>query len=278
MSDETEETTAVLQMSEGGVDKVDLLPPPNMNYLTRKSWVPLKWTRSNTCSGFVLEDNTVVFIGTRKYEDAIRQSFLDSLRGCEGDLDDYIESTCAGALKEECSPETVIDETMPVVLPKSTTRISTRLLNDSDTAVLPKSIPRTSTILLNDSDTALPSKQLSLVDHKVKDVHRLDPVGDSPYMRISSDKDLSSSSEDEDLPRVKVTGRPVPVQQQHEGTGSGNLCSRAMVETESGNTGLRQTMSNTSSSGEAAKCEGSSEFTLLKCPICNISLPLRYLP
>lgn len=250
MPNETKESTT----SNGEISNVDPLPPPNMDYLTRKPCVPLKWTPTNKCSGFVMEDNTVVFIGTRKYEDAIQQSFLDSLRGGEGNLDDYLAPMCVGelgALKEDHKPT---DETMPAALSESTRKTSIRSLSDSENTVL--------------------SKLSSSVDHKVREARKLDSLTDCSYVRRPSSNDASSSSDDEELPRVQVTGRSAPAGEQPRTIGTWRIGSGEVAKPETDNTGAWQTMC--SSSSGAVRCDEGSEYTPHRCPICNVSLPLRY--
>lgn len=246
-----EEPDAQLKTSESRsgseFNNVDTLPPPNMDYLTRKPLIPLKWSRTNTCSGFVLEDNTVMFIGTRKCEEAIRQSFLHYLRGGEGDLDDYLESVRAGnsnALKEECNSEIVTDEIQSAFLMKKNKE---RLLSDSELPSLPSG--------------------------EANETCKLNPVGADSATRKTSYSNASSSSDEDDLPRVQVTGRSVPA--ETSSNYAWKTSSRTELQSEPGNPGARKTMSSSCSS-ESISCEGSSEHPLLKCPICNVSLPSRY--
>ena len=247
LTKELEEPAATLKTTKdrsgSEVCNENPLPPPNMDYLTRKQWVPLKWSQTNICSGFVLEDNTVVFIGTRKCEKTIRQSFLHHLRRGEGDLDDSLESLCAdnsNAMKAECNPETFTDE-IQTAFPTKNEESSIILLSDSESPSLPSSIE-------NKTCESTPERT-------------------HPAMRNLSDSDASSDSDIDDLPRVQVTGLPIPT-----GAGSSNAwktSDRAELQSETGNTWQKM------SGRGATSCEGSCEPSLLKCPICNISLPLR---
>ena len=251
MLKETEESAPTVKISENASDSemnsVKPLPPPNMDYLARKPWVPLKWSPTNKCSGIVLEDNTVVLIGTRKCEGAVRQSFLNYLRGDEGDLDDYLENiktanTCP--IEEQRNAEIVTKDIHTAVSMKSIEECSVRSLNTSGSSKFPS--------------------LHSVAENKA---HELELVGSQSAMRKRSASNLSSSSDDDDLPRVQVTRRSDFAGKQIRGDAWEG---QNKVEPEAVNIGIRPTMSG---SGRGAEGGG---HPLLKCPICNVSLPHRY--
>lgn len=76
-----EETNAAPPSQSDEQSNCPPLPPPDLDYLTRKPHVPLKWTPPNAYSSFVLEDNTVCYIGAGHRDEAVRSSFIDMLLG-----------------------------------------------------------------------------------------------------------------------------------------------------------------------------------------------------
>lgn len=187
------------------------LPPPNMSYLTRRPRFPLKWTPPNSCSGFILSDNSVVFVGTGRYtKEALQKSFLDFMSGKD---DEDTDSTDSDHQMEDSHTSTAIQEDATAVVTSSSgsdshiesipdTRISDELLG-LEVLQDPQTLRE-----FSQDDISPPLKVVS----KSKNVQEME-VG------------TSSSSDDADLPEVDVTAgkRRDPSSFSEENLTGGNM-------------------------------------------------------
>ena len=141
----------------------------------RQPWTPLEWTPPNSCSAFLLEDNTAVFIGTRKYETALRQDFLKKLLLSKG----------ASSNNNGDTPRAVCA--------------------DKDDTVM------TSAILKRGShDIALTSKsdlRHSTFDNISGEYSHVNDIEDIKLDIKQLEDPIYSSSDDSDLPEITITGK-----------------------------------------------------------------------
>ncbi len=165
------------------------LPPPDRTYLSRQPKIPLKWTSTDKCSGLVLGDNTVYFIGTRNCEEEIRKRFLNFLEG-----------------KDE-EEERVPPHPPPPPPERSDGREIFEKPSISNINQIPSSsnAPRRNTHELDYSpEDELESYQMKSYEADIEILK--EPQALSNFMYDSD------SSSDDDLPRVNIHGRSIPPQ------------------------------------------------------------------
>ena len=239
--------TSAPKVSDCKVKNGGQLPPPNMEYFIRKRMTPLKWTRPYNFSGFVLEDNSVVFIGTKKYEETLRRSFLNYLQGGTEDVDDFVarnfskekekaeEAEVGGIVK--ANTKDVAQQKLENFknTPTMVTVTNATAAGDITTTITAAPVADKAGSSFDGEDGGFshsvrtePSIEILEVDNYITFTQRAQEVdvGINETSQATSEQPasyfyLSSSSDDEELPKVQVTGRSMlPLKQLHKVAGT----------------------------------------------------------
>jgi len=231
-----------------------------MKYYAKKLLPPFKWTPPYSFSGFRLKDNSVVLIGTNRYDGILQQSFFNYLKGSEEDVYDFLHrKMCSdreqsGKIKfadhEPISDRLWCSSKRPTSSDDFTVNKKSRV--GFDIGIVGK-LDRKK-LLPYQCEAEDTSKKPEVMSASLKKHHLFDLV------HPDRDHYLSSSS-DEDLPRVQITRRKVvPVEQRQDET-EGCDPPKAVKSDDTGG-----------SSGNIIATSVSTEIPN-QCPICGIDFP-----
>ncbi len=187
--------------------------------------IPLQLSRPYSFSGFLSEGCSVVLIGTVKYDSILKQSFLNYLKGSKEDADDFVTRELSN-YKQSTQLRNMAQSSSSII-DSSTSNMELNSEHCHENA-------RKQSLLIDDHEGI--AEEISRVEH-------IDMLPTSYY--------YISSSSDEELPRVQVTGRS-----------NRNIAAEAASSEKT----RPQHVQNNSLEMDVPK----------QCPICGMIFPVRY--